>query len=139
MKTEAELSIIRGSRPPEANFVHPLTTSKDKEFLFGPIEEHELFFTIEPTWNLAHIMHAAGAFTSVGEAKKNGWNKPIPPGWSEFVVTKRRVKVFIFNNWSKELSEYEDDEDDEDMSSWFDGTSLWSFMLLDFLCSELYK
>ena len=46
---------------------------------------------------MAHIMHLAGVFPSVGIARKNGWNKPIPEGFSEFTVGKSRKKVWILN------------------------------------------
>lgn len=29
---------------------------------------------------MAHVMHRAGAFPSVSQARKNGWNRPIEPG-----------------------------------------------------------
>ena len=46
---------------------------------------------------MAHIMHVAGIFPSVGQARKNGWDKPISPGFSEFTVGKRKLGVFILN------------------------------------------
>jgi hypothetical protein len=36
-------------------------------------------------------------FPSVGIARKNGWNKAIPKGFSEFTVGKSRKKVWILN------------------------------------------
>jgi hypothetical protein len=42
-------------------------------------------------------MHLSGVFPSVGIARKNGWNKPIPEGFSEFTVGKSRKKVWILN------------------------------------------
>ena len=50
---------------------------------------------------LAHIMHLAGIFPSVSQARKNGWHKPIPFGFSEFVVGKNRKQVFILNRIEK--------------------------------------
>lgn len=38
--------------------------------------------------SMAHAMHAAGFFKSVGEAKRNGWDKPCVPG--KFKVGKNK-------------------------------------------------
>jgi len=46
---------------------------------------------------LAHIMFWAGAFPSVSQARKNGWDKPIPVGFSEFKVGKTKRRIFILN------------------------------------------
>ena len=42
-------------------------------------------------------MHVAGIFSSISEARKNGWNKPIPNGFSEFTVGKTKKKIWILN------------------------------------------
>ncbi len=46
---------------------------------------------------LAHIMCWAGAFPSVSQARKNGWDRPIPFGFSEFKVGKHKRCIFILN------------------------------------------
>jgi len=46
---------------------------------------------------LAHIMCWAGAFPSVSQARKNGWGRPVPFGFSEFKVGKRKRCIFILN------------------------------------------
>jgi hypothetical protein len=80
------------------NFISRGTvTERDIDLLFGPNEpEDGPIEVLEPHWLLAHVMHASGIFKSVSEAKRNGWDKPIPEGWSQFVVTKRKVGVYIF-------------------------------------------
>ena len=83
----------------EVNFLHPKVSDKDIE-LFGfaeAVAEAENCFHIEDNWLLAHVMHVAGLFPSVGIARKNGWNRPIPKGFSEFTVGKNRKKVWILN------------------------------------------
>jgi hypothetical protein len=55
------------------------------------------FVEIQPGWRLSHIMHTAGLFNSVGDAKRNGWDRPIPAGFSMFTVGKRRRQVAILN------------------------------------------
>jgi len=46
---------------------------------------------------LAHIMCWADAFPSVSQARKNGWDRPIPFGFSEFKVGKNKRHIFILN------------------------------------------
>lgn len=48
---------------------------------------------------LAHLFHRLGKFQSVGEAKKNGWDKPIPTGWNHFTIGKnnKRWDFFLWN------------------------------------------
>ena len=75
------------------NFIGANTTEEDKKLFFG---EDEVFTIIEDNWLMAHIMHRAGIFLSVSQAKKNGWNKPIPDGFNEFRVGKARKQIFIF-------------------------------------------
>ena len=42
---------------------------------------------------LAHVMAKAGIFPSVGQARKNGWNKPLQVG--TWTVTKKKIKVEV--------------------------------------------
>jgi hypothetical protein len=52
---------------------------------------------IEDHWNMSHIMHSVGIFPSVGQARKNGWNKPIPDGFWMKEVGKLKHEVCIWN------------------------------------------
>ncbi len=72
----------------EVNFLSPKVSDKDRDS-FGFDDENIM---IEDHWTMAHVMHAAGIFPSVGIARKNGWNKPIPPNMSEFTVGKGKKK-----------------------------------------------
>ena len=97
----------------EKNFVHPSFSDLDLKFL-GFDEENIL---IEEHWTMAHIMHNVGIFDSVNQARKNGWNKPIPFGIWQKKVGKKRVLISIMNRdmktWngspinSKEFKEWE--------------------------------
>ena len=80
----------------EFNFIHPKMSEKDMK-AFGFWEDKDSAWHIEDVWCMAHIMHLIGVFPSVGIARKNGWNKPIPEGFSEFTVGKSRKKVWILN------------------------------------------
>jgi len=46
---------------------------------------------------MANVMHAAGLFPSAGQARKNGWNKPIPDGWTDLIKGKLKREITILN------------------------------------------
>ena len=77
----------------EWNFVHENVDQIDVK-LFDMNPQKAKF---NDTHCLAHIMCWAGAFPSVSQARKNGWDKPIPFGFSEFKVGKRKRCIFILN------------------------------------------
>ena len=59
-------------------------------------EAEETFIPIQNEWNMANIMFTAGIFSSVTQARKNGWNKPIPEGFSDMRVGKTKLRLVIF-------------------------------------------
>ena len=77
----------------EFNFIDPSVSKNDIEF-FG-FKDAANCFDIQDVWTMAHVMHAAGIFPSVSIARKQGWNKPIPKGMSDFTVGKRKTKIWI--------------------------------------------
>jgi hypothetical protein len=80
---------------PEFNFI--LTSDeRDKDLFFGPLTETDKFIPIQSHWIMAHIMAEAGVFPSVSQARSNGWNKPIPDGFSDLVAGKLKIRVTIF-------------------------------------------
>ena len=82
------------------NFIKLDTTQEDRDLFFGPImpwDRDDTFIIIEDKWTMAHIMHKAGIFPSISQARKNGWKKPIPTGFSHFIIGKKKREVFIFN------------------------------------------
>ena len=80
------------------NFIKSNTKKSDRDLFFGPITDDDTFIIIEDHWIMAHILHKAGIFPSVGQARKNGWNKPIPEGFTFITVGKkaRKKDIFIF-------------------------------------------
>ena len=78
----------------EVNFVS-LNVSTEEMELFGFDDDPAV--VLKNNWMLAHVMQFAGVFPSISAARKNGWNKPIPNGFSEFTVGKGKKKVFILN------------------------------------------
>ena len=72
------------------------------EQLFGPreINDPQIQRYDRELWHsMAHIVHAAGLFPSLSQAKKNGWDKPIPRGYSEHTIGKLRRKIYIIHHW----------------------------------------
>ena len=101
MDNAKRLSLFKDGSANEISFVHPAVSKKDRE-LFGFDEgvEHTIGHAVNSTtgdWMMCHLMHFAGFFPSVSAARKNGWNKPIPNGFSEFTVGKGKKKIFILN------------------------------------------
>ena len=72
-----------------------------KELFFGPLDEDDTFIIIEDHWNMAHILHQAGIFPSVSQAKKNGWNKEITKGFSISTVGKKAKRKDLFILYKK--------------------------------------
>ena len=81
----------------EFNFLSPKVDHRDRDLMGFDDCGTDMNIMIEDHWIMAHIMHKAGVFPSVGIARKNGWNKPIPDGFSEFTVGKKKKKVWILN------------------------------------------
>ena len=81
----------------EFNFLSPKVSSRDRDLMGFDDCGTDMNIMIEDHWIMAHVMHMAGVFPSVGIARKQGWNKPIPDGFSEFTVGKAKKKVWILN------------------------------------------
>jgi hypothetical protein len=87
-----------------ADFMKPKTWSfmAFLDLLFdGVPHSGYTFSTFTNSATMAHLMHRSGAFDSNGSARRNGWNKPVPHGFSEHVIAKRRVVVIlnVFDGW----------------------------------------
>lgn len=65
--------------------------------------DREILFPGEEVWfmpkgtTFADILSKAGIFKSKSDAKRNGWDKPIPDGFNEFFIGKLKNWVCIFN------------------------------------------
>jgi hypothetical protein len=71
------------------------TQDADKDLFFGPIDG-ETFVEIKDGWIMAHVLAAAGIFPSVSQARNNGYNKPIAPGFSDQRFGKKKTRITIF-------------------------------------------
>lgn len=66
----------------------------DKDLFFGPLREWDTFQTVEDQ-NLAKLLASLGLFSSGGQARKAGWDKAIPEGFSDFIVGKLKTRITI--------------------------------------------
>jgi hypothetical protein len=78
------------------NFITPNVTEEDKDLFFGKGEE---FIIIEEHWTMANLLHAAGIFPSISQARKNGENNPIPKGFNILTRGKKAKRKVIFILW----------------------------------------
>lgn len=77
------------------NFIASSQPDTDKELFFGPVTQDDAFFPITDDMSMAHVMAQIGLFPSVSQARKNGWNKPIPDGFTDFRSGKNKVRITI--------------------------------------------
>lgn len=77
------------------NFISKNVEYDDLDLFFGPLTD-ETFIQIEDHWTMANIMKEAKIFPSTTQARKNGWNKDIPSGFSFYEVGKNRNKKLVY-------------------------------------------
>lgn len=75
------------------NFIHQDLPETDKELFFGPLDQSDVFRTFSDQDDLAKLLVEVGKFPSLGQARKNGWAKPIEPGFSKIKVGKTLIWV----------------------------------------------
>jgi hypothetical protein len=78
------------------NFVSNNVSPMDLILFFQPSVD-DTFELIENHWNMSHIMTKIGIFPSVSQARKNGWNIPIPDGFWTKRIGKKKIQVTILN------------------------------------------
>lgn len=81
----------------DIHFISKSVSEEDIDLFFGPIEEDDIFVTIQDHWTMAHIMNEAKIFKSISQARKNGESKPIPNGFNYFVRGKMKQQIYILN------------------------------------------
>lgn len=81
------------------NFISVNAAMGDAAEMFGDnngVIDGEVLFFDPANETLAHLMVQAGGFSSLTQARKNGWNRPIPQGYSEHKVGKHTF-IFVWN------------------------------------------
>jgi hypothetical protein len=87
--------------PFEFNFVKPGVFNLPSADWWG--FESETSIEIQPHWTMAHIAVEMGLFTSVGQARKNGWDSSIPEGFTEKRGIGKMKKVLFIHNPSDDF------------------------------------
>jgi hypothetical protein len=92
-------------------FIGKKCEESDKTMLFA--DTNVLLPILETETNMAHLLARIGKFSSVKDAKRNGWDRPIPTGWAEFTIGKgaKRTDVYIWNPTCT-LDEFDEEEFD---------------------------
>ncbi len=67
----------------------------DKDLFFGPISDTDEWFEFPYDVDYPEILVAAKLFTSKSQARKNGYNKSIPDGFSNFIFGKLHHEITI--------------------------------------------
>lgn len=85
--------------------VIPCENQPVPDFVFSK-NRGELVFHAPQHWKLCHVVAAMNAFSSVGQARKNGWNRNIPFGMSQHVfrINKTRGSVTIWKGWHETIT-----------------------------------
>lgn len=89
------------------NFIHVSFPETDRELFFGPLEGEE-FTVFSGDLNMVDIVMEVGAFPSRKQARNNGWDKPIPKGFSAHKVGKRRFWVLNEFEYTGDVTNVED-------------------------------
>ena len=77
---------------------HRPANEKDKRFAHDLLGIARDATELKPHWNMSHVMVEAGVFDSRSQAKKAGWNIPIPHGFSQHSAGQaNRRDITIFN------------------------------------------
>lgn len=78
----------------DINFIKTSKLELDKRIFF----DNEACVEIKDFQKtLAQLLGESKIFSSTSEAKRNGWDKEIPKGFSQFIVGKKKHKITIFN------------------------------------------
>ena len=79
------------------NFIHEDLPESDRDLFFGPLTEDDEFIFFGDDATMVNIAVLAGLFPSVTRARKNGEDKLIPDGFTDFMrgknANKRRITI----------------------------------------------
>ena len=69
----------------------------DVDLFFGPLTTEDIFLKVPVEWGFPQLLKFLGLFRSTSEAMRNGWNKPIPEGFTDierFGKLNHRITVY---------------------------------------------
>lgn len=67
----------------------------DRNSFFGPLKEDDEFQVYESSITFADLLVKNKFFTSKGDARRNGWNKDVPAGFTDLFVGKFKRRLTI--------------------------------------------
>lgn len=82
----------------ETNILIGDVSINDRELFLGPTFDFEQFHTVESGFQYPQLLGKFGFFKSNGDARRNGWDKEIPEGYSEHTIGKLKKKLYILKN-----------------------------------------
>jgi len=84
--------VLKAASPGDFNIViGDFVTEKDIELMFSG----EIVCKMPENIRFPVVMRLCGVFKSNNEARRNGWDKDIPEGFSEWVVGKKAIRITI--------------------------------------------
>jgi hypothetical protein len=101
-------SVSRGQRKANVSAIKCLQEDNTIDVLSpsAPETDHELFFgpiLAEPfrsdATSTADLLVELGLAQSKSWCRKNGWDKPIEPGFNVFVFGSKRVSIYVLRRW----------------------------------------
>lgn len=86
------------NEPPNSfTFCHKDVSESDRELFLGPdLKDGTTWIEIDDETTLADIAVFTGKFPSKGQARKNGWDGDIEPGFTHRTLGKNQKKVWIW-------------------------------------------
>lgn len=78
----------------EYNILIGKPIEEDKDLFFGPLSGAE-DFKLKEDMLFANLLVELGLFSSTSQARKNGWNKNIPEGFTDVIVGKLKTRITI--------------------------------------------
>ena len=82
----------------ETNVLIGDVSEKDRELFLGPTFGFETFHEADDKFKYPQLLGKFGFFKSNGDARRNGWDKDIPEGYSEHSIGKLKKKLYILKN-----------------------------------------
>lgn len=67
----------------------------DRDLFFGPLDGSETWIELDSDARWPDIMSAAGIFPSKSQARKNGWDKEVEPGFTHIKVGKLKHCITV--------------------------------------------
>lgn len=94
LKDQIEAFALLNAAQSPLCFAHEALTDEDVDLFLGPFNDFSKLQRFGDVFDFADMAVALKLFPSKGQARKNGWSGPIPPGYGE-----RRYKKLFAVGW----------------------------------------